>query len=64
MRLTTAIFSLLWLTACAGNSCGVAVKAYSVPEQQAIVRAWNALPDDSALQSPLNDWERMRIQLK
>lgn len=63
MRQIAAIFSLLLLMgcACAGN---VPVKKYDVPQQQAIVKAWNALPDDSPLQSPLNDWLRMRRALK
>ncbi len=61
-------FSLLiclLLGACAtgGGECP-AVKAYTIPQQQAIVKEWNALPDDSALQSPLQDWERMRRALK
>lgn len=67
MRRIRAIYSLalLGLTACAAtpDACP-AVKQYSVPEQQAIVKEWNALPDNSALLSPLQDWERMRRQLR
>jgi hypothetical protein len=67
MRPITAIFSVLLLTGCVDNSDQpppVVVKQYTIPEQQCIVKEWNALPDDSCLQSPLNDWERMRQELK
>lgn len=68
MQRTKATFSLffsLLLSTCATTSeCDVQVKTYTIPQQQAIVKEWNALPDDSALQSPLQDWERMRKALK
>ena len=68
MRLTKASYSLAFCLLLAGCATGAgdcpAVKAYTVQQQQNIVKAWNALPDDSALLSPLNDWERMRQSLK
>jgi hypothetical protein len=66
MQRIKATFSMtlcLLVTMCAGGQCP-SVKEYTIPQQQAIVKDWNALPDDSALQSPLNDWERMRRELK
>lgn len=64
MRQITATCSIiLFLTGCVNGACP-AVKSYTIPEQQAIVKEWNALPDSSALQSPLNDWERMRRALR
>ena len=67
MQRTKAIYSLalcfLLLGCATGGECP-SVKAYTVQQQQAIVRGWNALPDDSALQSPLHDWERMCRELK
>lgn len=59
MRPIVVICSLLLLAGCATGTCP-AVKQYTIPEQQAIAKEWNALPDNSALQSPLTDWERMR----
>lgn len=70
MRLTTALFSILFLVGCSTatpapvvNSCP-APKTYTIPQQQAIVKAWNELPDDSPLQIPLNEWESLRRALK
>ncbi len=63
MRPIMVIFSILFLTGCIDGSCP-SVKQYTVSQQQAIAKEWNALPDDSALQSPLTDWERMRRSLR
>lgn len=63
MRLTTALFSILLLAGCTNAGCP-ALKQYTIPQQQGIVKEWNALPPDSKLQSPLNDWERMRAACK
>lgn len=63
MQRITALFSILLLAGCATAGCP-AVKVYTIPQQQAIVKEWNALPPESSLQSPLNDWERMRRACK
>ena len=62
-----ASFTLIILTlvaSCAPPRPTIALKQYTPSQQREIAKARNALPDDSPLLSPLQEWENLRQRLK
>lgn len=69
MKQLSSAISLAVLLACLSACCSpsaptYAVKQWTVPDQIEIAHERNALPADSILRPVLDEWERMRRELR